>query len=156
ERLQGHRALVLSLDASEDTVGLQIPHRGHRYARRRQGPRQTTTEVDASQHVLLLGVEVANGPAQPAFIAHLVRLAGVPNIHGAEVRATRVGITNSLNNRYLPLVIELLDRTHGGMKPNSVIDRQYLIFGDADFWPVITVQGVAVRDHGIQAVVAPG
>src|SRR4030095_15627206 len=116
----GCRALFLGLDAREDTVGLQIAHRGHWYARRRQGPWQTTTEVDASQHVLLLRVEIANGAAQPALIAHLFGLAGMPDIHRAEVRTARFGIANTLNDRYLPLIIELLDRSHGGMKADGV------------------------------------
>jgi hypothetical protein len=80
----------------------------------------------------------------------------MPDIHRAEVGTARFGIANTLDDRHFPFIIELFDRSHRGMKPDGVIDRQHLILGNADFWPVIAVQGVAVRDNSIQAVVTPG
>jgi hypothetical protein len=116
----------------------------------------TAAEVNASQHVLLLGVEVANGTAQPALFPHLFRLTGVPDIHGTEVGAAGFRIANPLNNGHLALVIELFDWSHGRVEPNLIIDGQHLVLRDSDMWPVVIVQGVAVRNNRIQAVVTPG
>jgi hypothetical protein len=72
------------------------------------------------------------------------------------VRAAWFGITDSLNDRHFPLIIERLERSHSGVKPDILIEGQYLVFGNPDIRPVVEVQRVAIWDDRIQSVVAPG
>ena len=95
--------------------------------------------------------------ARPSqLLAYLFGLAGVPDIHGAKVRAAGFRIADTLNDGHLPLVIELLEWSHGRIEANGVIDRQYLFCRNPDTRPVVEVQGVTVRDDRVQGVVAPG
>jgi hypothetical protein len=78
----------------------------------------------------------------------------VPDVHGAEVGAVRVGIANTLNDRYLSLIIESLDRGHIGVEAQVIIDGQDLVFRNPDVGAIVEVQRVSVRYDGVQNVVA--
>ena len=65
------------------------------------------------------------------------------------MRATGFGVANALNDRHLARIIELFERPHGRVKPQGVIDGEHLICRDADFRPVIKIQGIAVGNDRI-------
>ena len=155
KQVQGLRALVCALNTRQDTVGLQIAHRGDRHARRRQRAGEAATKVHAGQDILLVGIDIPNGPAQPALGAYLVGLTGVPDIHGAEVGAVRVGIANALNDRHFPLVPQLLDGRHVGVEPDSIINGQNPLRVYPYCRPVLQVERIAVGDDGIECVITP-
>ena len=98
-------------------------------------------------------VQVTDGPAQPAIRDHFRGLGGMPDIHGAEVGADGVGIANPLQDGHFPLVVQRLERRHGRVEPDVVIDVQDLLRLDFQHWPVVHIQGVAIGDEGVQGVV---
>src|SRR5712691_685075 len=155
KQIQSLSALVRTLNTRQDTVGLQIAHGGDRYARRRQRPGETATKVYTGQDVLLVGIYITDGSAQPALGTHLVGLTGVPDIHRAEVGADRVGIAYTLNNGHVPLVPQLLDRRHVRVEPDGIINGQDPLRVYPHHWPVVQVERVAVGHDGIERVVAP-
>ena len=155
EQVKGLVALLL-LDAGQHPVGLQVAHRGNRHLRSRHGAGQAAPEVDAGQHVLGGRVDIADSPADPALCSNLVGLAGVPDVHGPEVRAVGVGITDALDDRHLALVVEALQGTHGRVEADVVIQTQNLLFGHAYRGSVVGVERVAEGDQGVDGIVAAG
>ena len=103
------RRCCLVLDARQEAVGLErAGHAGHRHARHGQGAEQAWAEAHGRDHVLLLRVELAHNAAQPSLGADLVGLAGVPDVHGAEMRARRIEVADAVHDGELALVPELL------------------------------------------------
>ena len=67
--------------------------------------------------------------------------------------ANRIGIADSLDDRNFALVVQILDRGHGRVKPNLVIDGQNLVGFHLQLGPVVPVVGVVVGDDGVQGIV---
>jgi hypothetical protein len=155
EQTQRFCALVLALDTRQHSVGFQIAHRGDRHTRHRQRAGEAATKVHAGQDVVVARIDITNGPAKPAFGADFVGLTGVPNMHGAEVRAVRVGIADALNDGHFPLVPQGLDGLHSRVEPNALDDGQVLLRVDPHHRPVLQVEWVGVGDDRIQRVIAP-
>ena len=68
----------------------------------------------------------------------------------------RVGVADSLDDGHLALVVERLQRGHGRVESNLVVDPQDLLFVHPYHRPVVGIERVAVRDDGIDCVVSPG
>ena len=139
EDLQGFRPLVFTLDAGQHPVGLQVAYRGHRHAGGGKGSGKAAAKVDGGQDVLLVGVQVTDGPAQPAIGNHFCGLGGMPDIHRAEVGANGVGIADTLQDGYFPLVVQRLKRRHSRVKPDLVIDGQDLLRLHFQHRPVVHI-----------------
>ena len=75
-----------------------------------QRAEQARAEADGGDDVLLLRIELAHHAAEPALGADLVGLAGVPDVHRAEVRARRIEIADAVHDGELVVVPELLHR----------------------------------------------
>ena len=156
EDVQGLGPLRLVDDAGEHAVGLQHGHGGHGHAGQGHGPGKAAPEVDAGEHVLGVGVDVADDAAQPALGADLFRFAGVPDVHAAEVGTVGRGIADAVDDRHLAGVVQLLEFGQGRVEAVVVINGQYLVGGDAHGGPVVVVASVAVGYDGVQVVVAAG
>ena len=76
----------------------------------------------------------------------------MPNVHRTEVGADGVGITDALDDRNFALVVQMLYRRHGRMEAHFIVDGQYLLRCDLQDRPVVHVQGVVVRDDGVEGV----
>ena len=156
EDVQGLGALILALNAGEQTVGFEVAHRGYRHAFLSQGPGKPPAKVDSGQDVFGIGIYLFDNLTQPAFHAHLVGLTGVPDIHRAEVGVAGAGITDAQEYGQLAGVPESLQRSHGGVQAKLVVEGNDLIFSYAQRRPVISVKAAVIGDDGIQAVVAAG
>src|SRR2546425_12513604 len=80
---------------------------------------QPPAVVDARDHILFVGVQVSDGPAEPPLGGELVGLTGVPDVHGAEVGTVAVREAYPLYYCDLPLVIQLLQGLHDGVEARS-------------------------------------
>ena len=129
-RSRASNPLVLSLDACQHAVGLQVcPSRytGTPGTARALGrPQPKFTHV--STFSLLGSIISMVLPSQPS-VPYLIGLAGVPDVHGAPVGSVGIGISYALDEGHLPLVVQLLDLPHGWIKPDVVIDGQDLVLG---------------------------
>ena len=103
-----------------------------------------------------MGVEVADGAAKPAFGGDTFRLAGVPDVHGPEVRAIGVGVSDAVDDGDAPVVIELLQGSEDGVEAVMVVDVQDVFLSHADGGAIVAVERVGVGDHGVHVVVAAG
>jgi hypothetical protein len=70
------------------------------------------------------------------------------------VGAVRVGIADTLDDGYLPLIIESLEGSHIGVKAQVIIDGQDLVFRDPDVGTIVEVQWIPVRYDSVQNVIA--
>ena len=122
-------ALLLLGDAGEQSIGLKVVHAGDRDARHGQRTEQGRPEADGSQNVFFVGVDVTGGAAQPALGAELVRLAGVPDVHGPEVGPRGVGIADAVDDTQRTLFVKGLDGTHLGVQRSLVIQAEFLPSG---------------------------
>ena len=156
EHVQSIIALLFAVDAGQQSIGLQVADRGDGHAFHYQGAGKAAAEVDPSQHVFSVGVNFLEDATQPPLGADLVRLAGVPDVHGPEMGVARVLVADAQENGQLPFVPELLQRTHGGVESQVVIDGNNLPFGNAQSGAIVPIQGIAIGNHGIQAIVAAG
>src|SRR5260370_18503807 len=136
---QGLASLVLALNAGQETVRLQIAHRRNRHTGFRQSPGQTAPKVDTSQYVLRFRVDLLDDSAQPAVDADLFRFAGVPDVHGAEVRIAGVRVSNTQKDGQLARVPERLQGRHGWMEAQLVVQEDDLVLWNAQARPVIPV-----------------
>ena len=156
EDVQCPRAAFLVGDAGEEAVVLQGADRGHRHAGQRHGPGQAAPEVDAGEHVPGLRVQIADDPAQPALGSDALRLAGVPDVHGPEVRAVGVGVADAVDYRHPPFVVQLLERGQHRVKAVMPVNVQNVLCRYADGGTVFPVERISVRHHGVHIIVAPG
>ena len=154
EHLERHVAPFLLLYTGHQTDVIEVADRRNRYARHHKRSRQPATDVDRRQHVLFVGVYVADCATEPSLGSDLVRLAGVPDVHRPEVRAAGVGVADSLHYGHLARVIDILQRRRVGVEAQLVVDGQDLVLRDDDRRTRVVVVGVVVRDEGIQKVVA--
>ena len=67
--------------------------------------------------------------------------------------ANGVGIADTLQDGHFPLVVQRLERRHGRVEPDVVIDVQDLLRLDFQHRPVVHIQGVVIGDDGVQGVV---
>ena len=154
EDVQGLHSLVLALDAGQQAVGVQVPYGGDRHAIFRQRPGQAAPIVDPSQHVLCPWVDFLNGLAQPALGADLDRLAGVPDVHGAEVGVAGMRVPNAQEDGQLARVPELFQGRHGWIETQRIVEGDDLVRWDTQMGSVVPIQAVGIRDHRIQTVIA--
>src|SRR5262249_60868596 len=104
--------------------------------------------------VLLLRIDFAHRRAEPAFGADLVGVAGVPDVHGTEMRARRIEVADAMHDGELALVPEPLHRREKRREAVVPVEPQYLVVTDSDRLPVIAVERVVVRDDRVEIVVA--
>ena len=154
EYLKGLVALFVFADAGHQAVVVQVVDRGDRHAGNRHSARQSDAEVDACQFVFALGVELSERLAYPAFGYHLVRLAGVPDVHAAEVGAVGVGVADALHNGDLALFEHILDGPEVGVERERVVYRQHILALDLDQFAVIVVGRAVVGDERVHKVVS--
>ena len=154
KRLKGEHPQFFVFNIGKETVGFQVAHRGHRHAGAAQRSRQAAPEVDGRQHVLALRVNIPYGPAQPPFGANSFWLSGMPDVHGSEMGAVRVLVTDAVDYGHLTLVPQLLHRPHAGIEPYLVVERDHLVLRDMHLWAGVVVTPVAVRHHGVEIVVS--
>ena len=154
EYFQGVVALVIAVDAREQAVGLQVPDGGDGHAFHHQGAGQAAAEVDRGQYVLGVGVHQLGGAAQPALGTDDFGLAGVPDVHAAEVRVAGSRVADSDEDSELSGFPELHQGSHGGVEAQLVVDGQDLVFRHTDGGAEVAVVAVVARDDGVQSVVA--
>ena len=131
-------------------------HGRNRHAAHGQCPGQPLPEVHALQHVLGGRVQVADDLGHPAVDADLVWLAGMPDVHGPEMRTGRVLEPDAVDDGHVALVIDGLELLGVGPEGQIIVDGQHLVFGDVDLGPVVPIQGIGVRHDGVQVIVGAG
>ena len=156
ENVQGVAALRFGFNPGEHAVGGQVAHGGHGNAGGGQGPGQSPPEIDAGQHIFLVRVQLADGAPQPALGALLVRLAGMPDVHAAEVAPVRVAVPHPLDDGNLAFIVQPLHRPHIGIETHIAVQVQRLAFGHPHRGPVVVIQRVAVRHQRVEGVIAAG
>src|SRR5262249_57083834 len=105
EAIEHLQALLPLLNVREESVLLKwAGHTRHRNSRCDQSPEQARSEAHDRDDVFLLGIVFARHLAQPALGPHLLRLARVPDIHGTEVGAWRVGVAHTMHDGELALI----------------------------------------------------
>src|SRR5262249_17220003 len=117
-------------------------------------PEQARGEAHRGDHVLLLRIDFAHHAAEPAFGADLVGLAGVPDVHRAEMRPRRIEVANAMHDGEFALVPKPLHRREKRREAVVPVEPQYLVVTDSDRLPVIAVERVVVRDDRVEIVVA--
>ena len=95
-------------DAGKQAVVVQVVNDRHRGPGQCQGPEQRGTEADRGEHVFFAGVQVAGGAAQPTLGSKLDGLAGVPDVHRAEMGARGVGVADAMDDGHVAPVVDLL------------------------------------------------
>ena len=65
-----------------------------------------------------------------------------------------IGITDALDDRNHPLVVERFERTHAGIEADVRVDRQDVAAGDCKSRTHLIVASVAVRHDAVEPVVA--
>src|SRR5262249_48700593 len=104
----GRSALRLFLNGWQEAIGLErASDTGNRYARYGERPEQARAEAHRGDHVLLPRIDFAHHAAEPAFGADLVGLAGVPDVHGAEMRARRIRKMAAMQKDPVLVVVQL-------------------------------------------------
>ena len=142
-------------DPGHQAVALKIAYRGYRHAGRGHRAWEAASEVDAGQNILLVRVHLAHGPGYPALRSHALRSAGVHDVHGAEVGAARILVTDPLHHRDLARVVHLLHRPHAGVPSQGVVKREDIAGLDRHGRPGVVVDRVVEGYHRVHEVVAP-
>ena len=102
------------------------------------------------------GIQVADDAAQPALGADLFRLAGVPDVHAAEVGTVGRRIADAVDDGDLAGVIQSLDLRQRRIEAELVVDVQHLVGGYAHRGPVVMVASVGVGNDRVHVVIAAG
>ena len=147
---------LLVFQSGQDSVGGEVGYGGYGHTGLGQGARQPVSEVDGRKHVVLVGVDSLGGVSQPAFCGYLVRLTGVPDVHGTEVRARGVGETDAVDKGDLAHVPKLLHGFHGRVEGELVVYLEHLLFLDPNHLPVVEIKGVVVGYQGVEVVIPAG
>jgi hypothetical protein len=94
-------------------------------------------------------------PREPAG-SRLVRAqrGGLPDRHALEMRAIRVGIAHTLDDREPLLLKELGKPIERRMQANMVVDLFHIRSRDLDRRPLFSIRVVAIGNNRVQAVVA--
>ena len=154
ERFQRLGALVVGVHVAEESVRGEVGDRGDRRVLGDERSGERGAEVDGGHDVVGLGVHVADRLAQPAFVADLGRLGGMPDVHRAEVGAAGHRVADAVDYGDLAVVKEVLDRAHGRVEAVLVVQRNYVFLLYADVGPVVYVLRIGVRDNAVEIVVA--
>ena len=154
EGIEDCLAAALIAHVSEEAVGLEVADGGHGNAALAERPRQATPEVDRSQDILAVRIELLSGATEPALVADVLRQGSVPDVHGAEVRAVGVRVADAMDDGDLPLVPEPLDGLHARTESGPVVDGQDIFGLDVDRTPEVVVEPVAVGHDGVEIVVS--
>ena len=154
EAVQYLLALLFGADAGHQAVVVQVFHARHRHARHRHSAEHAGAEAYAGYHILFARVDLLDDLAEPAFGAYVVRLAGVPDVHRAEVRAGRVFVAHAVDDGDVALIVHIADCAHLRVQPYLVVKVKHLLLGNADRGAVVVVEFVVVRDDGVEIVVA--
>ena len=149
-------ALGITVNAGEQAVGLEVADGGNGHAFHHQGAREAAAEVNGGKHVLGVGVHQLGGAAQPALGADDFGLAGVPDVHAAEVRVAGGRVTDADEDSELSGFPVLHQGSHGRVEAQLVVDGQNLVFRHTDGRAEVAVVAVVAGDDGVQAVVAAG
>ena len=145
-----HVGALIALHLRQESVPLERAcNAGHRHAWGDQRARQARPHADDLHDIFFVWIEFARDAAEPAFGPDLLRLAGVPDIHGTEVRARRILEADAVQNSELLVIPEFLHWRHVVWDGVVFIEMDHLVVGDTDRRPVITVQRVVVRDHRV-------
>src|SRR5262249_15540216 len=143
EAIEHRLALRLLLNPRQEAVGLERAGDARdRNARHRERPEQARAEAHRGDHALLAWIDLADHTAEPAFGADLVGLAGVPDVHRAEVGTRRVEVADAVHDGELALVPELL---HGPEKRRHavvIVQPQYLVVADRDRLAVVAIERI--------------
>lgn len=102
---------------------------------------------------LAAGVEVASDPAG---LAALIGVGGVPDVHADEVAAVGVGIADAVNDGHASVVEELLESFGGGVKTEGIVEFEDVLPGDRELAAVSVVGVHLVGNYGVQAVISAG
>ena len=140
----------------KDAVGSQVGYRSNRHPAQGHRPRQPLPEVDALQHILPRRIQIPDDPAQPALGADLLRLAGMPDVHRAEVGTGGVFVADAVDNRQVALLPQVFDRPHAGMKAQLVGEPDDVPLRDTQVGAVIPIAGFGERNHRVEIVVGAG
>src|SRR6516165_6452871 len=153
EAIEHSRALV-ALNLRQEAVALQrAGYACDGYAGGDQGARQARSHADDLHDILLVRVEFARNPAEPPFGADLDRLAGVPDVHGPEVRPRRLLPADAVQNGELAVIPELLHRRHVIGDAVGLVDVDDVVVRYTDRRPVIAIERVVVGNDCIDIVV---
>jgi hypothetical protein len=101
-------------------------------------------------------IEFTRDAAKPALGADLDRLAGVPDVHRAEMRPRRLLPADAMHDGELTVIPEFLHWRHVIGDAVSPVQVDDVVVADADRRPVIAIQRIVVGDNRIQIVVAAG
>ena len=88
----------------------------------------------------MFGVKVADYATQPALVADLIRLAGVPNIHGPEMRPVWVGVADAVDDGDFTVIVKLFQRSESRVKPELSVYRQDVLSGYAEVATIIVIR----------------
>ena len=147
-------ALLFFLDVGHQAVGVEIADRGGGHAGRDHRARQTAADVHRRQRLLAVGIEPLGQLGHPTLGRDAIRLAGVQDVHAAEVRARGVGVADALDHGHIAVVVELLEPAAVGVEAERVGDRQHLILRDVHQRARVVVVPLGIRDEGVHEVVA--
>ena len=99
-------------------------------------------------------VEIAS---QPAVFLNPLRVAGrLPDFRGAEMRAVRVRITDTLHHGQIAGVVKILETGHRAVEANLAVQLQNLVRRQPDARARVVIKIVRVGHDGVEAVVAAG
>ena len=154
EDLEVAVALLLELDVGHQAVAVEVADRGGGDARRDHRARQAAPDVDRGQRLLGVGIEPLGQLGHPALRRDAIRLAGVHDVHPAEVRAGGVGVAHALDHGHIPVVEELLESAAGRVEAERVGDRQHLILRDVDQRACVVIVPLVVGHQRVHEVVA--
>ena len=94
--------------------------------------------------------------ADPAFRQRLRRAGRLPDIHRSEMRLTRVRVADRLNDGQRLVLIQPGKSVERRMQADISVEFFDPVGRHFDGGPIFAVGFVLERDHGVQAVVAPG
>ena len=97
--------------------------------------------------------------AKLLLVALMLTIAAVgcrclPIRHGREVREGWVRVAAAMNDGQLAVLIEMLEARHSGVEAKMLIDLPHPRGANADLRTQLVIGIIAVRDDGIQAVIA--
>ena len=147
-------ALLFGADAGHKAVVVEVFHAGDGDAGNGHSAEHAGAKADAGDHILFVGVDLADYLAEPALSANVVRLAGVPDVHRAEVRARGVFVAHAVDDGDVALIVHIADGRHLRVQANLVVKMQHLLLRYADSGAIVVVEFVVVRDDCVEVIVA--
>ncbi len=99
-------------------------------------------------------VERGGGTAEPTVFVAAVGSRGVPERTRREVRERRLVVADTVDDRHLAVVVELLHALHRLVQAEVGVDFEEVAFLQADRRAMLVIGGVAVGHDRVQPVVA--